>query len=298
MWLLQWSVSSVVSMGVCGGFVGGGATFRGHWRGSGRSGRYSGIRAQGSNVICNELITMAIPKKGTRAMLARLCIVAFRSAIGSLLQVASFLAESECELQEIVAAVAECACFECGFCFARAAIGFVFGLRVCMGVFRRLRKPTCGVAFTSAGLWTAELVEGVLALLAVPFLLGCVLVGCPLIVGVCVWPCVLVHRWALCSAQSSSLLKLSRCLCAVLHRWLSAVTPVCGCCRLCAGSLRTLVRCSRSSSLLVLVERFVVRVSFPCFSLVAQGGGAGATVGVVSRTVVTFVVKAPPLVLS
>ncbi|MQM18069.1 hypothetical protein Taro_051054, partial [Colocasia esculenta] len=46
--------------------------------GSGRSGRYSGIRAQGSNEICNGLITMAVPKKGTNTLLARPCRVAVR----------------------------------------------------------------------------------------------------------------------------------------------------------------------------------------------------------------------------
>ncbi|MQL81084.1 hypothetical protein Taro_013534, partial [Colocasia esculenta] len=102
---------------------GGGVTFGGPWRGFGRSSRYSGIRAQGSNEICNELITMAVPKKG-----------------------------SGCELQESVAAVAGCACFRRGCCFARAAFGFVFGLRIRVGVSRRLREPTCGVAFTGAGL--------------------------------------------------------------------------------------------------------------------------------------------------
>ncbi|MQM17925.1 hypothetical protein Taro_050908 [Colocasia esculenta] len=60
------------------GSVGGGATFGAPWRGSGRSGRYSGIRAQGSKEICNELITMSVPKKGTRALLARPCRVAVR----------------------------------------------------------------------------------------------------------------------------------------------------------------------------------------------------------------------------
>ncbi|MQL78638.1 hypothetical protein Taro_011064 [Colocasia esculenta] len=124
--------------------------------GSGRSGRYSGIRAQGSNEICNELITMAVPKKG-----------------------------SECELQESVTTVAGCTCFEHCCWFARAAIGFVIGLRVRVGVSRRLREPTCCVAFTGAGLWSAE----------------------PL----CVWPCVPVRHWALCSTQSASLLELSRC---------------------------------------------------------------------------------------
>ncbi|MQM22055.1 hypothetical protein Taro_055103, partial [Colocasia esculenta] len=38
-------------------------------------------------------------------------------------------------------------------------LGFVIGLRVRVGVSRRLREPTCGVAFTGAGLWSAEPVE-------------------------------------------------------------------------------------------------------------------------------------------
>ncbi|MQM18098.1 hypothetical protein Taro_051083 [Colocasia esculenta] len=119
---------------------------------------------------------------------------------------------------------------------ARAVVGFIFGLRIRVGVSRRLREPACGVAFTGAGLCSAEPVEGVLALLVVPFLLGCVLVACPLVVGVCV-VFGLVRRWALCSAQSTSLLELSRCLYAVLHRWLSAATPGYGCCHPCADWL-------------------------------------------------------------
>ncbi|MQM10525.1 hypothetical protein Taro_043417 [Colocasia esculenta] len=79
--------------------------------------------------------------------------------------VASFPAGSEC-----VAAVAGCACFERGCCSACAVVGFVLGLRIHVGVSRRLREPTCGVAFTGAGLWSMEPVEGVLALLAVPLL--------------------------------------------------------------------------------------------------------------------------------
>ncbi|MQM20403.1 hypothetical protein Taro_053422 [Colocasia esculenta] len=58
--------------------MGDGATFGGSWRGSRRSGRYNGIRAQGSNEICSELITMAVPKKGTSTLLACLCRVAVR----------------------------------------------------------------------------------------------------------------------------------------------------------------------------------------------------------------------------
>ncbi|MQL70479.1 hypothetical protein Taro_002796, partial [Colocasia esculenta] len=95
--------------------------------GFGRSGRYGGIRAQGSNEICNELITMVVLKKG-----------------------------SECELQESVAAVAGCACFEHGCWFARAAVGFVVSLCVHVGVSRRLREATCGVTFTGARLWSVE----------------------------------------------------------------------------------------------------------------------------------------------
>ncbi|MQM13533.1 hypothetical protein Taro_046458, partial [Colocasia esculenta] len=46
------------------------------------------------------------------------------------LQMASFPAGSGRELQESVAAVAGCVCFERGCYFARAAFGFVFGLRI------------------------------------------------------------------------------------------------------------------------------------------------------------------------
>ncbi|MQM12607.1 hypothetical protein Taro_045528, partial [Colocasia esculenta] len=109
-------------------------------------------------------------------------------------EVASFPAGSEC-----VVAVTGCTCFERGCCFARAVVGFFVDLGVREGVSRRLRAPTCGVAFTGAGLWSAEPVEGVLVLLVVPLLLGCVLVGCPLLVGVCPYwmsPCC----WGVCLA--------------------------------------------------------------------------------------------------
>ncbi|MQL96908.1 hypothetical protein Taro_029583 [Colocasia esculenta] len=35
-------------------------------------------------------------------------------------------------------------------------VGFFVGLHICVGVSRRLREPTCGVAFTGAGLWSVE----------------------------------------------------------------------------------------------------------------------------------------------
>ncbi|MQM03357.1 hypothetical protein Taro_036136 [Colocasia esculenta] len=43
--------------------------------------------------------------------------------------------------------------------FARAEVGFVVGLCVCVGVSQRLREPTCGVAFTGAGLLPVDTVE-------------------------------------------------------------------------------------------------------------------------------------------
>ncbi|MQM22701.1 hypothetical protein Taro_055757 [Colocasia esculenta] len=109
---------------------------------------------------------MAVLKKGTCALLAR----PFRVAVRCKQLVASFSAGSECDLQESVVAVAGCACFEHGCCFARAAVGFVFSLGIRVGVLRRLREPACGVAFTGAGLFPVDLVEG-----------SC-LVRCPLIV--------------------------------------------------------------------------------------------------------------------
>ncbi|MQL68205.1 hypothetical protein Taro_000484 [Colocasia esculenta] len=75
---------------------------------------------------------------------------------GCMSRVASFPAGFGCELQESVAAVAGCACFELGCWFARAAFGFVVGLCVRVGVSRRLREPACGVAFTGVELWSAE----------------------------------------------------------------------------------------------------------------------------------------------
>ncbi|MQL85082.1 hypothetical protein Taro_017599 [Colocasia esculenta] len=348
--------------------------------------------------------------------------------------VVSFQARSECELQESVAVVAWCACFERGGWFARAAVVFVVGLRI------------------RVGLWSAELVEGVLALLAVPLLwgeslldvpllLGCVLVGCPLIIGVCVVLAVCLALCAcaplgavLCSvdviARAKQMLCVPCCtvgaslgcpmfwcgfpelLVVVLVRFALRTVPTCFCQFLCylrvedyswhfgwwfppklpyvvlvvaALSVKMSCRCRRSvcpccslpgccrsrcgasdrvsgrgagqfvfliifwvsrlrwwdfvcpqdrevgfisralwalsdghlvsamgvwlvvllwkcqSRLVIFLcvwKRFVVRVSFPCFPLVARGGGAGRAFGAMSRTVVTFVAKVPPVVLS
>ncbi|MQL84928.1 hypothetical protein Taro_017441 [Colocasia esculenta] len=82
----------------------------------------------------------------------------FEVAVPMVLGVASFPVGSGCELQESVAAVVGCACYERGSCFTRAVIEFVVGLRVCVGMSRGLREPTCGMTFTGAGLWSAKLV--------------------------------------------------------------------------------------------------------------------------------------------
>ncbi|MQM04057.1 hypothetical protein Taro_036854, partial [Colocasia esculenta] len=100
-----------------------------------------------------------------RERLSRELRVAFLQVLG----VVSFPAGSECELQDSVLTVAGCACFERGCWFARAAVEFVVDLPIRVGVSRRLREPTCGVAITGAGLWSAEPVEGVLALWLSPF---------------------------------------------------------------------------------------------------------------------------------
>ncbi|MQM20187.1 hypothetical protein Taro_053204 [Colocasia esculenta] len=50
---------------------------------------------------------------------------------------------SKCELQESVAVVARCAYFERGCCFARAAVGFVFGLCVRVGSASLLELSRC-----------------------------------------------------------------------------------------------------------------------------------------------------------
>ncbi|MQM13118.1 hypothetical protein Taro_046040, partial [Colocasia esculenta] len=47
--------------------------------------------------------------------------------------------------------------------FARAAVGFVLGSRVRVGMSRRLREPACGVAFTGAGLLPVDPVEALRA---------------------------------------------------------------------------------------------------------------------------------------
>ncbi|MQL90552.1 hypothetical protein Taro_023145 [Colocasia esculenta] len=169
-----------VAVVVVFGSVGGGTTFGGPWRGSGRSGSYSGIRAQGSNKICNGLITMAVPKKGTSTLLARPCRVVVR-----------WLASQQgpcvsCRRVLLLLLVARAASMVA--VFARAAARFVLGLCVRVGVSRRLREPACGVAFTGARLLHVDLVEG-----------SC-LVGCPLIVRGCLALCVCAPLCAvLCS---------------------------------------------------------------------------------------------------
>ncbi|MQM00255.1 hypothetical protein Taro_032988 [Colocasia esculenta] len=157
------------------GSVGGSTTFEVPSGGSGRSGHYSGIRAQGSNEICNELITMVVPKKGTSTLLARPCRVAIRWL--------AFHPGPGVSCRRVLLLLLGAHAVSMVSIFARAVVGFILNLRIRVGVSQRLREPSCGVAFTGAGLWSAEPVEGVLALLDVPLLLGCVFLDVPLLLG-------------------------------------------------------------------------------------------------------------------
>ncbi|MQL87852.1 hypothetical protein Taro_020401 [Colocasia esculenta] len=118
---------------------------------------------------------MVVPKKGTSTLLARPCRVSIRWL--AFQQGPSMSCRRVLLLLLGVRAASEVA----GSLVLRL-VGFVFVLRIRVSVSRSLRKPACGVAFTGAGLWSAEPVEGVLALLVVASLSGCVLVGCPLVV--------------------------------------------------------------------------------------------------------------------
>ncbi|MQM22367.1 hypothetical protein Taro_055417, partial [Colocasia esculenta] len=66
------------------------------------------------------------------------------------------------------------------------SFGFVLGLRIRVGVSRRLRESTCGVAFTGSGLWSAEPSSSLLVLVEVRLPQNCVVLvsGC---CGVALW---------------------------------------------------------------------------------------------------------------
>ncbi|MQL72340.1 hypothetical protein Taro_004674 [Colocasia esculenta] len=78
--------------------------------------------------------------------------------------------------------------------FARAVVGFILGLHIRVVMSRRLREPTCGVAFTGAGLWCSQS-SSLLVLVEVRFPQNCVVLvfGC---CGIALW--VEVHRLAAC----------------------------------------------------------------------------------------------------
>ncbi|MQM15006.1 hypothetical protein Taro_047942, partial [Colocasia esculenta] len=142
--------------------------------------------------------------------------------------------------------------------FARATVGFVLGLRIRVGVSRRLREPMCGVAFTvvnsgevlpeffsvgsGGGLFRACFFQ-LLCYLRVEF------------VFLIVFRVFRLRSWDFVCPQDRKVGFISRTLRALPD-----------------GGLR-----------------LVMRVSFPYFSLVARGGGAGMAFGVMSRTVETFV---------
>ncbi|MQM16690.1 hypothetical protein Taro_049648 [Colocasia esculenta] len=181
--------------------------------------------------------------------------------------------------------------------FARAAVGFVLGLCVPVGVSRRLREPACGVAFTGAGLLPEDPVEG-----------SC-LVGCPLVVGVspcwmspCVEVCVVCLALCACAPLCTMLCSVGifarakqmlvcrvaplveRCDTWLLRciAWLPYVlvrfSRTIDCC---LGEVRSQdysgllsAGCCATSGLRGWLYAF-----FLCFPWVARGGGVGRAVG-------------------
>ncbi|MQL87245.1 hypothetical protein Taro_019784 [Colocasia esculenta] len=107
---------------------------------------------------------MAVLKKGTCTLLARLCIVAFRWL--------AFQQGPSVNYRRVLLLLlgTYASSMDAGSLVLR--LGSSSACASMWGVSRRLRQPACGVAFTGAGLWSVEPVEGVLALLAAPFLLG------------------------------------------------------------------------------------------------------------------------------
>ncbi|MQL95983.1 hypothetical protein Taro_028648 [Colocasia esculenta] len=117
--------------------------------------------------------------------------------------VASYPAGSGCELQQSVATVAECGCFERGCCFARAAIGFVVDLHVrvgCVLLVLCLALRACaplGTVLCSVGIFARAkrmLVCRVAPLVRFPQNCVVLVSGC---CGIALW--VRCIAWLLCS---------------------------------------------------------------------------------------------------
>ncbi|MQL73608.1 hypothetical protein Taro_005962, partial [Colocasia esculenta] len=210
--------------------------------------------------------------------------------------VACFPIGSECELQESVAAVAGCVCCKRGCWFARAAVRFIVGMLVRVGVSRRLREPTCGVAFTGAGLWYVEPVEdGVFA--RAKQMLVCYVAPLVEHCDTCLWLLSALF-WLVVSSggvlpEFFSIGSGGKLLVVVLVRVsLSGTVSV----------LVDVFRCVISSSACLPLVKFPFVL--PCRRALANGCLA-SVVGVwlavpliaVLRAVATFVVKVPPLEL-
>ncbi|MQL82644.1 hypothetical protein Taro_015121 [Colocasia esculenta] len=218
---------------------------------------------------------------------------------------------------ECVAATTGGACCERGCCFARAEVGFVLGLRIHVGVSRRLREPTCGVAFTRAGLWSAEPEEGVLALLVVPFcevlpeffsvdsggeLFVVVLVRVPLPLGLLL--CSLKSSvvlppwfeasvvWLVAIVLPSRLRTVLACFCQLLCYLRVEVVFL----FVCAFSAMLVgLRVSPWSGVLLRLRYVAVVLAVAFWWVFPERGLGGSGGGVVLRTVATFVAKVPPL---
>ncbi|MQL93426.1 hypothetical protein Taro_026071 [Colocasia esculenta] len=128
-------------------------------------------QSEESTEICKELITIAVPKKASLQGSCACCRLQLL-----LCPVRGEYGRSACSCHSgavgtgLVGSGLPCVEDTCRQVQAWCSWSSSARLSVCAS--RRLRESACGVAFTSAGLLPMELVEGVLALLATPLLLG------------------------------------------------------------------------------------------------------------------------------
>ncbi|MQL98146.1 hypothetical protein Taro_030850 [Colocasia esculenta] len=84
-----------------------------------------------------------------------------------------------------------------------AVLAVVVGMHVRVGVSRRLREPTCGVAFTGAGLLSVEPVEGLVSLLELSICSMCCVASLVERCDTCLW---LLSAWCWLVVSSSDVL--------------------------------------------------------------------------------------------
>ncbi|MQL82673.1 hypothetical protein Taro_015156 [Colocasia esculenta] len=168
--------------------------------------------------------------------------------------------------------------------FARAAVGFVLGLRIQVVMSRRLREPTCCVAFTGARLWSAELIEVVPPEFFSVGSDGGLRYAVVVLVGAFWWV-----------SQNDALVVLVEVVFLFVFEFLGCASGT-SCVPVVGWFASLLAPCVLSQ--MVVWKRPVVCL-LPLLSVGCSGWWCFHMVfGAVSRTVATFVAKVPPLVLS